>query len=59
MVRDLGVTVDQELSLSEYVSLVTRSCYYQLRQIRAVMRSLSYDAAVVLIRTSLTSRINH
>ena len=30
-VRDLGVTLDQELSLSQHVNLITRSCYYQLR----------------------------
>src|SRR5688572_13091248 len=46
-VRDLGVTLDQELSLSQHVNLITRSCYYQLCQLRVVLRSLSHDAAVV------------
>jgi len=32
-VHDLGLTLDQELSFSEHVNLVTRSCYYQLRQL--------------------------
>ena len=58
-VRDLGVTLDQELSFSQHVNLVTRSCYYQLRQLRVVMRSLSHDAAVVLVHAFVTIRIDH
>src|ERR1043165_10279755 len=30
-VRDLGLTLDSELTLSQHVNLVARSCYYQLR----------------------------
>src|SRR6218665_3634999 len=56
-VRDLGFT--QELSCSEHVYLITRSCYYQLRQLRVVMRSLSRDAAVVLVHAFVTSSIDH
>src|SRR6218665_1238062 len=59
MVRDLGVTLDQELNFSEHVNLITRSCYYQLRQLRVVMRSLSHDASVVLVHAFVTSRIDH
>ena len=58
-VRDLGLTLDQELNLSEHVNLITRSCYYQLCQLRVVMRSLSHDAAVVLVHAFVTSRIDH
>src|SRR6218665_53526 len=32
----LILTLDQELNLSEHVNLITRSCYYQLRQLRAL-----------------------
>src|SRR6218665_1786865 len=57
--RDLGLTLDQERNLSEYVNLITRSCYYQLRQLRVVLRSLSHEAAVVLVHAFVTSRIDH
>src|SRR6218665_2979688 len=40
-VRDLGVTLDQELTLSPHVGSVCRSCFYHLRQIRSVRRSLT------------------
>src|SRR6218665_237868 len=39
-VRDLGVILDQELSFAEHISSLTRSCFYQLRQLRVVSRSL-------------------
>ena len=58
-VRDLGVTLDCELSLSQHVNLVARSCYYQLRQLRVIARSLSHDALVVLVHAFVTSRIDH
>src|SRR6218665_217961 len=57
-VRDLGMTLDQELSFSEHVNLITRS-YYQLRQLRVVMSPLSHDAAVVLVHSFLTTIIHH
>jgi hypothetical protein len=58
-VRDLGLTLDQELGLSQHVNLISRSCYYQLRQLRVVSRSLSHDALVVLVHAFVTSRIDH
>src|SRR6218665_2339793 len=48
-VRDLGVTLDQELTLSRHVGCVCRSCFYHLRQIRSVRRSLTFKAARTLM----------
>src|SRR6218665_511152 len=39
-VRDLGVILDQELSFTENISSLSRSCFYQLHQLRVVSRSL-------------------
>src|SRR5688572_6839953 len=58
-VRDLGLSLDSELTLSQHVNLVARSCYYQLRQLRVVSRSLSHDAVVVLVHAFVTSRIDN
>src|SRR6218665_3544429 len=58
-VRNLGLTLDQELNFSEHVNLITRSCYYQLRQLRVLMRSLSPDAAVDVVHAFVISRIDH
>src|SRR6218665_1875304 len=40
-VRDLGVTLDSELTFSTQINLLSRDCLYQLRQLRIVTRSLT------------------
>ena len=37
--RDLGVTLDAQLTLDKHVDSVVRSCFYQLRQLRSIRRS--------------------
>jgi len=37
-VRDLGVVIDSQLSLSAHVTAIFRSSYYQLRQLRQAVR---------------------
>src|SRR6218665_1119114 len=56
-VRDLGVTLDQEVTLSRHVGSVCRSCFYHLRQIRSVRRSLTFKAARTLMHPFIYSRI--
>src|SRR6218665_1961323 len=58
-VRDLGVILDQELSFSLHINQLTRSCYYQLRQLRVVSRSLFCSAAAALVHAFVTSRLDH
>ena len=36
-----------------------RSCYYQLRQLRVMSRSLSCSAAAALVHAFVTSRLDH
>ena len=38
--RDLGVTLDQELTFASHINRLCRDCYYQLRQLRTISRSL-------------------
>ena len=38
-VRDLGVTLDSSLTFTEHISNLTRSCFFQLRRLRAIRRS--------------------
>ena len=42
--KNLGVTFDSELGMDLHVNNITRSCFYQLRQLRSIRRSLSTDA---------------
>ena len=42
---DLGVLIDNDLSLQVHINHVTRTCFYHLRQLRVVRRSLTTDTA--------------
>jgi hypothetical protein len=58
-VRDLGVNVDSELTLAAHVNHVTSVCYYHIRQLRAVRRSLTTDAVHSLVRALIHSRLDY
>ena len=47
-VRDLGVTLDGSLSFSEHLLHLTRSCYYNLRCLRAILRSVSASVLTIV-----------
>ena len=57
--RNLGVINDSQLSLEAHVAAVCRSGYYQLRQLRPVMGSLSADAAKTLVQAFISSRLDY
>ena len=58
-VRDLGVYVDGDLSLEAHISQISRTCFYHLRQLRVVRRSLTTDSAHSLIRALVHSRVDY
>ena len=58
-VRDLGVMIDNDLSLQAHINHVTRTCFYQLRQLRVVRRSLTTDTAHSLVRALVHSRLDY
>ena len=51
----LGVVFDNELKLSTHIKRLAGKCFYHLRQMRSVRRSLSVDAAKTLINPFITS----
>ena len=58
-VKDLGVTLDSKLSLSDHVSALTKSCFFQLRQIRTVKRYLPKHSRVALVHAFVSSRLDY
>ena len=58
-VRNLGVILDQELCFSKHLSSLSRSCFYQLRQLRVIARSLSTSSASTLIHAFVCSRLDY
>ena len=58
-VRNLGVVLDQELTFSEHLNLLCRACFFQLRQLRVISRSLSPNAALTVVHAFVCSRIDY
>jgi hypothetical protein len=48
-VRNLGIILDSKLTFVDHLKVLTRSCYYHLRQLRVVSRSLSTASASTLV----------
>jgi len=57
--RDLGVVIDSGLTMSDHITAVCRSAYYQLRQLRTIARSLSDDAAKTLVLAFISCRLEY
>ena len=58
-VMDLGVVIDEEVKMDVHVGRVTRSCFYQLRQIRTIRQSLSDNATRTLIHSFVVIRVDY
>ncbi len=56
--RLLGVTISSDLSPEKHISTVTSSCFYWLRQLRRIRRSLDTESAKTLVHAFVTSRID-
>ena len=50
--------LDSELTFSHHINLIARKCYYQLRQLRVVSRSLTHQSRLTLVHAFVTSRID-
>ncbi|KAK3549137.1 hypothetical protein QTP70_033346 [Hemibagrus guttatus] len=57
--RNLGVTMDNQLSFSSYVTNVTRSCRFLLYNIRRIRPFLSTQATQVLVQSLVISRLDY
>ena len=55
----LGVIFDCELTLSEHVTSVVRRCFYHMRQIHAVRKSLTSKSVKTLVHAMVASRLDY
>jgi len=55
----LGIVIDSQLTLSAQVAAVCRSGYYQLRQLRPLVRSMSFDAVKMLVQAFISCRLDY
>ena len=58
-VRDLGVFIDADVTMSTHITATVRACFAALRQIRSVRRSLSPDALLTLLRALVVSKVDY
>jgi len=59
MTIDLGVIIDGELTMERHVRNVVCSCFYHLRQLRSVRRSLTVEARRTLAAAFVATRVDY
>jgi hypothetical protein len=57
--KNLGVILDNTLSMQKHISSVCRTCYFQLRRIASVRNYLTTDAAAKLVTSTILSRLDY
>ena len=58
-VSNLGVRFDSQLTMRDHVTATCRSCFFQLRQLRAIRGSLTTDAAKTLAQAFVGGRLEY
>jgi len=58
-VRDLGVLLDNELSMKRHIGKVASVCFYQLRRLRQVRRILGADVVARLVSAFVLTRLDY
>ena len=56
-VKNLGVIIDQDLSVKEQVNAVCRSCYRHLRSVIQIRPYLTKSAAHTIVQSLISSRL--
>ena len=51
--------IDSSVAYSSHVSNVVRTCYYHLRQLRSIRKSLTEDSSHALVRALVISRLDY
>jgi len=59
VVRDLGVLVDAELTTKHHISRVVSNCFFQLRRLRQIRRSVGEEVTKRLVTALILIRLNY
>ena len=59
VVNNLGVYFDPELLMERQVNKLCQVCYFHLRRLRTVRRSLTKESLLTLLHAFITSRVDH
>jgi len=55
----LGVSVDQELTFADHIRSLACRCFYWIRQLRSVRRTLTFDTITALVSALIISRLDY
>ena len=58
-IRNLGVQLDSCLTMTDHVSQLVRSCFYQLRRIKSIRKLIPTSTAVTLVNSFIVSRVDY
>jgi len=58
-VKLLGAHLDSELTMSAHVSRTVSTCFYQLRRLKSVRKSVPMESAKTLVSSFVTSRLDY
>ena len=58
-VRNLGVILDSELLMGDHISQLCRSCFFQLRRMRAIRHCLTQKSILMLAHSFICNRIDY
>ena len=59
MVRDLGAYIDSGINFDDHVARLMRTCFFQIRQLRSIRRSLTVDSSHALVRALVLTRLDY
>ena len=57
--KNLGLTLDQTLSLEKHISGVVKSCRYHLRELWHIRKYLSEDTAKIIVHALIISKLEY
>ena len=58
-VKILGVNLDSALSLNKHIGLLSKACYYLIRALRHIRKSLTDDSTKSIACTIVGSRLDY
>ena len=59
VIRNLGVYIDDHLSIEANARHCAKTCFFHLRRIRQLRRHLDYDTLYTFIRALILSRLDY
>ena len=57
--ESLSIILDNRLFMAEQVTAICRACYYQLRQLRSVVQSLTPEASKTLVHVFISCHLDN